>query len=393
MKKLLTLCLLLAVLLLVKAQDLIPFEAKGYMGFKNNAGEVVIEARYKYPDDFYDGLLLTSIDKKYGYVDISGKTVIPFLYKGATDFYKGFAVIEIDNTVLIIDKTGKEVKKLKYTAIGFSADDVANVKLDGKYGTIVKNTGQELVPPTYELMSRFNDHLSRPVKLGNKWGIITKAGRVLVPLEYDEIINIKNHTYQVKLGEKYGVVNVDSKLTPEMKYDEIGYATRAGIVSVKAAGKYGFIDQSGVEIIPLKYNYASDFQGGFATVRREARWYFVNDRGEELPVVYNGTENYQYVSELLNGFANVKLNNKHGFIDKNRKLVVPVIYEDTGYYYGGLVDVKLKGKWGLLDESGDIILPLEYDEVDFHDVETNIKAVKDGKDFYFDHTGKPVSKP
>ena len=393
MKKLFTIYFLSAILFMVKAQGLIPYDAEGYMGFKNNKGEVVIDARYKYPDDFSDGLLLTSINKKYGYVDIAGKIVIPFIYTRATDFYKGFAVAQIVNTVFIIDKTGKEINKLKYSAIGFSTADVANVKLDGKYGTIVKNTGKEVLPPTYELISRFDKNLSRPVKLGDKWGIINKTGEVLVPIQYDEISNIENNTYQVKLGEKYGVLNLESKLNPEMKYDKIGYYNRAGIVTVKAAGKYGFIDHSGVEIIPLKYNYAQDFQGGFASVRKDARWYFVNDRGEELPVVYNGIEDYQFVSELLNGFAIVKLKNKHGFIDKNRNLVVPIIYDDTGYYYGGLVDVKLNDKWGLLDQSGDIIIPIEYDEVDFHDMETSIKATKDGRYFYFDRTGKPISKP
>lgn len=159
MKKLLTLCFLLAILFNAKAQDLIRFDFEGWTGFKNKQGEVVIKADYKYPADFHDGLLCAIIDDKFGYVDITGKIEIPFIFERATTFYKGFAAVQLNKNLSIINKKGKEVKKLKYNYLGKSKDDFVVVGLDEKYGTMDKSTGKELIPPIYSNMSRFYKNL------------------------------------------------------------------------------------------------------------------------------------------------------------------------------------------------------------------------------------------
>lgn len=394
MKKLLLLCFLVTITLTTKGQNLIPFESKGKIGFKDAADKAVIEANYKYPDNFHNGLLLARIDKKCGYVDITGKIVIPFKYEQGTDFYKGFAAVQLNNTVFIIDKTGKEIKKLKYNFLGFWKEDVANVGLGEKRGRIDILTGKEIIPPIYDGISRMNKYFNASVKLGEKWGIINRIGEVILPIKYFYIQSITEdiNSYSVQDDKKMGVVNLDLKITPELKYDHFG-VQREGFFVVKAADKYGFIDLLGKELTPLKYDFAMRFFEGYATVFREGRWYFLNNRGEELPVVYNGTVDFDNVSALVSGFCIVKLKGKKGFIDKNRKLVVPIIYDDAGLYYNGRVDVKLNGKWGVIDESGDIIIPIEYDEIDIYYGNQNISATKNGKELYFDKTGKPIAKP
>lgn len=391
MKKKFILCFLLALLFNAKAQDLIPYNSEGKIGFKDTTGKVVINANHKYPDDFYDGLLAARIDKKYGYIDTTGKTVIPFLYDQATTFYKGFAVVQINNAVFIIDKKGKEIKKLKYNSIVISKDDVAIVKLNGKIGTIVKSTGKELIPPIYDGTSRFNKDFVLAVRLGEKWGIISRVGEVILPIQYFYIYSLGENvnSYVVQLGEKMGVLNLDLKGIPELKYDHIN-VQREGFSVVVAADKYGFIDILGKELTPLKYDFAKHFTEGYATVLREGRWYFLNNRGEELPLLYNGSENFDNVSALVNGFCKVRFKTKTGFINKNRKLAIPLLYDDAGFYHDGLVDVKLNDKWGVIDESGNIIIPIEYDKMD---IDQNIIATKNRKDYYFDKNGKPIAKP
>ena len=86
---------------------------------------------------------------------------------------------------------------------------------------------------------------------------------------------------------------------------------------VKAADKFGYINILGKEFIPLKYDFARPFQEGYSTVRKEGRWYFLNKNGEEFPIFYNGTENFENVSELTNGFSTVTFKGKKGFIDKD----------------------------------------------------------------------------
>ena len=184
-------------------------------------------------------------------------------------------------------------------------------------------------------------------------------------------------------------------MVPELKYDHFEeFEDEEGFFFlVKAADKFGYINILGKEFIPLKYDFAKRFQEGYATVVKAGRWYFLNINGEEFPIFYNGTENFENVSELTNGFSTVTFKGKKGFIDKNRKLVVPIIYDDASLYYGGRAEVKLSDKWGVIDESGNIITPIEYDKVDIYDLDKNITAIKNGKELYFDKTGKPIAKP
>lgn len=391
MKKLL-LCFLLTIAFTAKAQNLIPFKSEGKIGFKDTTGKVVIEPNYKYPDNFHDGLLSAVIDKKKGYVDITGKIVIPFIYENTTNFYKGFAAVQLNKTVFIIDKTGKQIKKLKYNSLTFSSKDVANVGLDGKEGRIEIMTGKEIIPPIYDYIHRFGINLIAKVRQGQKWGVINKAGGVIVPIQYDGINMLNNNIYKVQVSEKYGVVDLDLKLIPELKYDYMeDYPDDEGFIMVKTAGKCGFLNNLGKELTPLKYDFVRKFTEGYATVFREGRWYFLNKSGEEFPIVYNGKENFENVSGLMNGFCMVKFKGKKGFIDKNTKLVVPLLYDDTGLYHYGLVKVKLNNKWGVIDESGNIIIPIENDTMDIY--YENITATKNGKELYFDKTGKPIAKP
>ena len=196
-------------------------------------------------------------------------------------------------------------------------------------------------------------------------------------------------------AKKYGLIYPDLKLVPELKYDHFEeFEDEEGFFFlVKAAGKFGYINILGKEFIPLKYDFARPFQEGYSTVRKEGRWYFLNKNGEEFPIFYNGTENFENVSELTNGFSTVTFKGKKGFIDKNRKLVVPIIYDDASLYYGGRAEVKLSDKWGVIDESGNIITPIEYDKIQINDNNQNITATKNATNFYFNKNGKTITKP
>ena len=91
-----------------------------------------------------------------------------------------------------------------------------------------------------------------------------------------------------------------------------------GLASVKLNGKWGFIDKTGKEVIPIKYDNAGSF------------------------------------SERL---ASVKLNDKWGFIDKTGKEVIPIKYDDV-YSFSeiSLALVKLEGKWFYINPKGECVI-------------------------------------
>ncbi|MDQ3111646.1 MAG: WG repeat-containing protein [Bacteroidota bacterium] len=85
---------------------------------------------------------------------------------------------------------------------------------------------------------------------------------------------------------------------------------------------WGYINEQGEEIVPLKYGGGSAFSSGFALVRDStANRFFgiVNNKGLEiLPCQFPGVLNFR------NGYAAVGTKEgKWGFINENGELVLP----------------------------------------------------------------------
>ena len=64
-------------------------------------------------------------------------------------------------------------------------------------------------------------------------------------------------------------------------------------------GKWGFIDETGREICPYKYDWVHDFFKGFAQVRLNGKWGYIDETGREVvPCKYNWVDD---LPNLLSG--------------------------------------------------------------------------------------------
>ena len=79
---------------------------------------------------------------------------------------------------------------------------------------------------------------------------------------------------------------------------------------------------------------------------------------------------YDWVGDFNEGIAQVKLNDKYGYIDKTGKEIIPCKYDDAWNFSEGFAKVALNGKYGCVNQLGDIIVPCIYDRMPF---------LKDGK--------------
>ena len=77
----------------------------------------------------------------------------------------------------------------------------------------------------------------------------------------------------------------------------------------RADPKYGYIDKTGKEIVPPKYDYAMDFSEGFASVRLNGKWGVIDKTGKEIIPL-----KYDYGWPFSEGVAAGSLNDKWGYI-------------------------------------------------------------------------------
>lgn len=96
---------------------------------------------------------------------------------------------------------------------------------------------------------------------------------------------------------------------------------------------------------------------GLTKVRKNGRYGFIDaDRREVIPLIYEAAWNFR------EGLARVRKNGgKYGFIDKTGKEVVPIIYDSAEDFKNGFALVEKNACWGYVDKSGRVVVPIIYD--------------------------------
>lgn len=97
---------------------------------------------------------------------------------------------------------------------------------------------------------------------------------------------------------------------------------------------------------------------GLTKVRKNGRYGFIDaDRREVIPLIYEAAWNFR------EGLARVRKNGgKYGFIDKTGKEVVPITYDNAEDFKNGFALVQKNFKYGYVDKTGRVVIPLIYDE-------------------------------
>jgi hypothetical protein len=162
-------------------------------------------------------------------------------------------------------------------------------------------------------------------------------------------------------------------------------------------GKWGFAvlpaTDSLVVPIPFMYEEAYDFSNGLAVVRAKpcspACSYYYIDKGNVRPF----DEEFNYAGNFEHGYAIVGLGNceedscRYGVINKRGKFVIAPEYDEISDPTEDLYMVVKDDKYGFVDRSGQVAISLKY--TDALPFSQGIAAVGiDGNWFFIDKTGK-----
>lgn len=211
-------------------------------------------------------------------------------------------------------------------------------------------------------------------------------------------------------------------------YDEIE-CLHDGLASVQINGSHGYVDSTGKEVIPTRYDYARDFSDGLAAVRKKnGKWGFINKQGKVvIPFKYDFARRfkhgfsrvkitgdsilsekqglidtqgnvvvpieYRQVSDFSEGYASVKRYDGNGIaiINTRGEFITPYLYIDNIYsgFQNGLAHVTRSRKSGFINPKGDVVIPFKYDSARYFS--SGLAPVsKHGKYGYIDTTGNVV---
>lgn len=236
---------------------LVPFESNDHYGYKDLAGNTVVEPIYESAGPFSEGMAAVSItnsggEVKYGYIDASGDYVIKPVYDWARTFHNGLAPVFIGSASVFIDKEGNIAIESDYSGVGCFSSGLAPVLNAEKTRWGYTDTdGNLVIPYIYSDCGIFTEGLA-PVLIGEKWGYIDRMGKIVIQPIYDQAWDFSDGIASVKLdGTEYSI-NKSGKTVAFYDSGDI-YVGEQKDGMLQGTGTYTWVDGT---------QYSGGFSGG-----------------------------------------------------------------------------------------------------------------------------------
>ena len=271
----------------------------------------------------------------WGYSDEKQNILIEPTFDSVTIFKGNYTVVMNNpNSYILIDRLGNHLTKKAYSFIdSICVGGLLRVKYNNLYG-FIDTTGIEKIIPTYTYCSNFEKGFAKVIISSEnfsteKFSDITasKCGHTDYKMLYDE--NIEDF----RQNWKCGLINPLGKLIFDTKYFDIQICGKIfwcsydgkkwflldktetqiskeydnllcfneGVFNVNnggywvniigpdylEGGKFGFVDTTGLEIVPLIYEYANCFSEGLAYVELEQNKQGFIDKKNNVKIFFN----------------------------------------------------------------------------------------------------------
>jgi len=212
---------------------------------------------------------------------------------------------------------------------------------------------QNKLEDCYDSISGFTGGLAR-VKKNNKFGVINKIKKLVVPIIYDYIWCLKEGYMRVNLSGKLGLLNKKGEVIIKPLYNKIdAFYDKAAKVYI--GDKIGLVSSAGIEIAPVKYSsieyYRLGYQRSGFIVRLDNEFGLLTEMGAEiLPVEYIAFGKYSSDLFALNRNGTCII-----FRRQNRAIIN--LNSSKAYF----VVLKRDSKYGVVNSTDELIVNFEYD--------------------------------
>lgn len=379
-----------------EGQDgLLAVKQNGKWGLIDLTGAAVVPCQY---DDMGRGYLIDSAelklllrvkkDGKQGFIDQTGTAVIPLAYSDARDFSRNYAAVaDAQGKWGFINTDGELEIPCQYSAAGdFNGwPGLAPVEAAGQWQFIDQSGAVQITcQGSYDRVDSFGygEQFAVATK-DQKKGLVDREGKEAMPCQYDAVevgqapsewddgswtIYGKQKTYSGgQTAWQYGLLSGDGKVDTGLIYERdwelfANYPSQgltpvtklAGQVSAGGSPSYvcGYVDMTGEEVIPCKYDYADDFSyyEALAAVTLNGKAWFIDPMGQTaIPMTYSSVSGFG--EDSLAAVATGSYPNyQWGVIDAQGNTVVPCSYTGQWMYLmrDGLAQVQKGNKIGLL---------------------------------------------
>ncbi len=227
----------------------------------------------------------------YGYIDLRGRPLTPMVYTEADYFSEGKAAVRIVNEAYYIDTNGQALFGKVFRHTESFSEDRAQIYVKPGQSTYIDQYG-ELITQTFYYDTHYFKHGRGRVEKDGKTAFVDKQGNIISDW-YDEAGDFhetapdnKKYMALVRKGTKYGFIDYDGHLKIPCVYD-LAFDYSFGVSLVKGdindESSWGYIDDNGKTLLPLKYRNLDRFESYIKSVRIEYdKLILINNKGEKI---------------------------------------------------------------------------------------------------------------
>ena len=253
-------------------------------GLFNSEGKEIIPISYHwiYTDKIDDNIpIVAELNGKEGYINTKNEWVIPPTYRDAFAFRQGLAKVQKEGTkhYMYINLKGEPVIQDFYTDM-FDSSDNANIV------TVLLRENNECKYKVYDfkgnLLGNYDNFRKNrtgnavfAVKKDGKWGYIDANGKIVIPLEYEEVADFSEGLAPVCKNGKWGYINLKKEVVIPFKFaNSKMYSFKNGVArycytggnSLHSDDVNGLINLKGEIIVEPKYKSIEYINGNVAMV-------------------------------------------------------------------------------------------------------------------------------
>ncbi len=334
----------------------------GKYGFINAEGSVVIPLVYDELLPFKDGIAAAKLNGKAGAINTKNQVILPFEYDQVQSPAAKRIRVRQNKRFGYADLSGQIVIPIIYEAASpFSEFGLALAQKDDHYGFLNAN-GEEVIPFIYDDAHEFDKNGLAPVRLETKYGCLDTKGIAVVPIIYDEPISFVQQTAVVRRNDAYGLISYRGNEIIHTNYQAVKPLSE-GKIAVKKNEQWHFLNPSGAILfkMPEGYELYETFENGLAKTFLKNHFGLIDSLGKTIhePV-------FNEISEFQKGFAIVKKEKKYAIIGQNGQLLCPLIYDDMWRSERTNCVYVRKGRYvGAVTAQGAVIAPPIYDHCEF----------------------------
>jgi len=397
------------------------YELAGFTQWKviNQQKNVVLAMEYENVQPVSPVLYSYQLEGKKGLLNEKGDPITEPLFDEVFPFVKDMAVVERAGAYGVISPQGAALLPLKYQAVRIdSSTALLKVQENGRWGVLNK-AGKTVVPVQYDEV-RMQTYGMFTARQGDKWQLLDALGQPVGANTFESVGDFRFLHAVARAGGKTGLVNLKGGWTMEPRFDSLRIISDFLVLhqseGVKAIsnlhtqrlileldsiqpihnyfrvivkGKQGVYNDRGQEVLPVVYDYVSDFtQDSIITVVQGRKKGLMSITGR--PILAPDAL-YQELLVMTDQRVGVKIKNKYGFVDDRGRLRIANRYEGVGPFAEGYAAVKIRGGWGYIDKDENLrVQPFYTETMPFRGTVARVKRSHWG---FVDKAGRETAKP